>query len=124
MVACIALGAVVVAFRIYKTNYNNYRFIANVLITAIILIIIIAYSMNTEIDQNKKVINFYLPLIVCFFLVLCVVYNFGFILYALIKMYQNYKTKQAEYEDMIEFNKTIKEDYIDKMENRARKPSR
>lgn len=81
MVIFLILGIFVFIKKPYKYLRHNIRFVANMLITIIILAIYTLYKFQTIENQNKTKIFFFLPLIVCVLLIICILYSAISIIY-------------------------------------------
>lgn len=86
------LGAFVVVKKPYMFNYNTFRFTANMIITVAVEAIYVYYSVLDPENKNKSKISNYLPLIVCVLLIICVLYNAGFIIYNLAQAFIKFKS--------------------------------
>jgi hypothetical protein len=83
------LGAVVIIRRPHKDNYHTYRFVANMAISAVIMILFIVYSLALHKEKDIKPILFYLPMIICGLVMLSVLINLATLIYS---VYKNYKS--------------------------------
>ena len=81
MVLFLLLGIFVFIKKPYKFLRHNVRFMLNMFITIIILAIYTFYKFQTIESQNKQKIFFFLPLIVCVLLIICIVYSVVSLIY-------------------------------------------
>lgn len=81
IVIFLILSVFTVIIQPFKYMRHNIRFIINMLITIIVLSIYTFYKFQTIDNQNKQKISFYLPIIVCILLLICIVYSAVFMIY-------------------------------------------
>lgn len=66
------------------------------IISDIVLAIYLVYRMSSDEQKHKSTMFFYLPLVVCALLIICVIYNSITIIY---EIYKFFRTKQL-YKDL------------------------
>lgn len=91
-------GAFIVFKLPYLRKYNNVRQISNMIIVLVIMGIYLAYGLTDSKTKNSSNIFFYLPLIVCALLILCVLYNGAAICYNIYNLFKNLKYGDKSYE--------------------------
>ena len=77
----------------YDRPYNNKRNIMNGVIILIIGGIYLYFSVASDTEIHKSAVGFYLPLVICILLLLCVIMNSIFIVYEIIR---KCRTKRKE----------------------------
>ncbi len=77
-------GVFVVVKRPYRENYHNFRAVANMSISCVVLAIYLVFRMSSPENRNKPIFV-YLPLVVCVLLIICVLYNSIFIIMSIYK---------------------------------------
>lgn len=102
------LGIFLIVKRPYKNNYNNVRAITNMTISVVVMAVYLAYRMAPTSVKNKSEIFFYLPLIICVLLMVCVLYNSAVLIYTIVTFFKSLMSKSYEDvagEEKVEYNK-------------------
>lgn len=71
-----------IIFKPYTSQYQNYRFIANMTIAIIIQTIYMVYRMQPLQNKAKSTIWNVMPFIVCALLLICIIYNAIFLIHS------------------------------------------
>ena len=87
------LGIFLIVKRPYKNNYNNVRAITNMTISVVVMAVYLAYRMAPTSVKNKSEIFFYLPLIICVLLMVCVLYNSAVLIYTIVTFFKSSMSK-------------------------------
>ena len=86
-----------VILRPYNNQKHNIRFISNMVISIIVLVIYLAHNAT---DQNTHIQNqawIYLPLVICVLLLICIIYSATFLIQSLIKRVITSQSNQTHY---------------------------
>jgi hypothetical protein len=91
MVVLVAVATFVALKRPYKKQYHNVRQIANMGIAIIVECVYLAFKLTDNGVHNTSQLFFYLPLIICGLLVVCVGYKGAAIGYSIFKLIKSVK---------------------------------
>lgn len=97
--AIFALTAIFIVVKSpYKERLQNFRQVANMAIAIIVEAVYLAYKMANSETRNTSQIYFYLPIIVCALLILCVIYNSVALIHSIYKFIRSVREGPVDME--------------------------